>query len=238
MNIFPFKFTSGPGKGANFALLIFSALFLTVLPTIVTLVCFSLGMDDINDINFTFYALSAIIAGGICFKVLRQDFDSFVSHPFFCVMTVLGSFLLARFVDTFMGLFVSMLMGGEVENLNNNEVMADFGTAATGAITATTLFLAPIAEELVFRVGIFGTARKVFKKAWPAYLAGVGIFSLFHVISFAFSDPSYLIMGLLYVPLSFALCFCYERTNSVWSSILLHFINNGIALGVLSSGII
>ena len=238
MNSLPFKFTSGPNKKLSIVLLVFTAFYLTLLGPIVLFGCNYFGIDDANYINFIFYAIATVATVAMCFSVLKEDYNSFVTHPFFCILTVLGCFLIAKMLDSFVNILVFFLMDGNMENLNNNEVMAEYGTKSTGAIRATALFLAPIAEELMFRVGVFGTARRFFKKSWPAYIIGVVIFSLYHVAAYAFEDPSYLYMGLLYIPVSFALCFCYERTNSVWASILLHFVNNAIALGVLSSGLI
>ena len=42
-----------------------------------------------------------------------------------------------------------------------------------------------------------------------------------------------LLYALQYVPISYLLCRCYERTNSVWGNILLHMLVNFISLKAL-----
>ena len=45
----------------------------------------------------------------------------------------------------------------------------------------------------------------------------------------------YLLYMLQYIPVSFLLCRCYERTESIWCSIFFHMLVNGVALNALSA---
>ena len=99
-------------------------------------------------------------------------------------------------------------------------------------MAALAVFLAPIVEELMFRAGLFGGLRRFGRL--PAYLICMLLFSLYHVWGFALSDPAAWIYALQYLPVTYLLCRIYERTNSIWGSILLHMVINYIALNALT----
>ena len=49
----------------------------------------------------------------------------------------------------------------------------------------------------------------------------------------ALMDLKNLIYLLQYLPISYLLCRCYERTNSIWGSIFLHMLVNGVSMWLL-----
>ena len=63
-----------------------------------------------------------------------------------------------------------------------------------------------------------------------AYAVSIAAFSIYHVWGYAISEPSYWLYLIEYVPASYVLCRCYERTDTIWASMILHFGINGIAL--------
>ncbi len=78
---------------------------------------------------------------------------------------------------------------------------------------------------------VFGILRR--RNRMLAYAVSMAMFSLYHVWSYAFLDLKNLIYLLQYIPVSFLLCRCYERTNSIWGSIFLHMLVNGISMSLL-----
>ena len=85
----------------------------------------------------------------------------------------------------------------------------------------------------LFRGAIFGSLRKVNRVL--AYTASVLLFSVYHVWGYALTDPIYWIYVIQYIPVSWLLCRCYEKTNTIWGSILLHMLINGVSFAALSA---
>ena len=113
----------------------------------------------------------------------------------------------------------------------NNAAVMDLAHLELGKVTAMAVFLAPILEELLFRGGVFGTLR-----CWNrnvAYGVSMLLFALYHVWGYARNDPMSWLYLLQYMPVGFLLCRCYERTDSIWGSILLHMLNNAVSMRVL-----
>ena len=90
----------------------------------------------------------------------------------------------------------------------------------------------PTVEELMFRAGIFGALRR--RSRFAAYAVSALVFSLYHVWGFAIADPINWIYIIQYIPVSLLLARCYERTNSIWSSIFFHMTVNAVSLQALS----
>lgn len=83
----------------------------------------------------------------------------------------------------------------------------------------TLVVLAPLAEEVLFRGYLYGKLRKL-TPAWVAVLITSLIFGVVH---------GQWNVGLDTFALSLVLCTLREITGSVWSSVLLHMLKNGIA---------
>ena len=116
-------------------------------------------------------------------------------------------------------------------NPNNNAVI-DMTTQGFGMVEAMAVFLAPIVEELMFRAGLFGLLRR-YNRTW-AYIISILAFAFYHVWGYALNDPISWLYLLQYIPVTYLLCRCYERSNSIWGSIMLHMLINFISLRALT----
>jgi len=81
---------------------------------------------------------------------------------------------------------------------------------------------AGIAEELCFRGMLFGGLRERLPRLPAALIAG-GIFGLLHATTGISAVPPLIAFG-------FVLCLLYEKTGSIVPGILLHMLNNSVAL--------
>lgn len=91
--------------------------------------------------------------------------------------------------------------------------------------------MAPIIEELIFRRGL----RNAFTNKYLfAFTSGL-LFSLIHLISEIFVNPSLLIILYIipYGALGFTFALAYYKTNNIFSSITFHAIHNTIAILLL-----
>lgn len=114
------------------------------------------------------------------------------------------------------------------DNLNNETVGAML-SGHPGVMLLFTCIFAPITEECLFRGVLFGPFVR--KCPWLGYLLSVLLFSFIHVMnSIGVQSPRDLLLCFLqYVPLSFALCWVYQKTKSIWGSIVLHCMINLIS---------
>ena len=126
---------------------------------------------------------------------------------------------------------VALLAAGFSQNPNNDAVFSLAGDDL-GMTTAMAVFLAPIAEETMFRGGVFGLLRRYSRAA--AYGVSIALFALYHVWSFALSDPTAWLYLLQYLPAGFLLARVYEKTDSLWSAIFLHMTVNGVSMLAVS----
>ncbi len=84
------------------------------------------------------------------------------------------------------------------------------------------VILAPISEEICFRGMLYGGLRTKLP-ALPAALVGGLVFGALHALTGITAVPPLIVFG-------FLLCLLYEKTGSVVPGIVLHMLNNSVAL--------
>lgn len=150
------------------------------------------------------------------------------SAPFFDYLLVPPLFLLEITALIGVNLMVGRLAGG----FENPQVDAISGGQAIGGIEFVMLFLliamlVPFVEELFFR----GMLYPLLRQRMGAVLAitlNAAIFALFHVIPILL--PGLFVVGLF-------LAYLRERSGSIWPSVLLHAMQNGMALLAMSASL-
>lgn len=105
------------------------------------------------------------------------------------------------------------------------ELGADESTVALVAVAVLVTVLAPIAEEFFFRGFCFTALRRRVGVAGGAILTGA-IFGAIHLGS---SDPEFIVPLAVFGAL---LCVLYAWTGSLLPCMVLHALNNSLALGV------
>ena len=106
-------------------------------------------------------------------------------------------------------------------NLNDVAIAAQV-SAAPRTTALIVIFLAPFVEEVLFRGLVFGCLRE--KSAVVGYAVSALLFAFLHVWTFALM-LQYLAPGLVFA-------WAYDRSGTLWTSILLHAIVNALALYV------
>jgi membrane protease YdiL (CAAX protease family) len=84
------------------------------------------------------------------------------------------------------------------------------------------VILAPISEETCFRGMLYGGLRERLPKIPAALIVGL-IFGGLHALTGVSAVPPLMVFG-------FLLCLLYEKTGSIVPGILLHMLNNSVAL--------
>lgn len=106
-----------------------------------------------------------------------------------------------------------------------DEIAERFGSLA--AQFMLIVIAAPLAEEICFRGFLFGGLRKRLPMI-PAALAGGLFFGLLHFTTGWSAVPALIFLGAMFAVV-------YEKTGSLWPPIILHMVNNGLALAVLTA---
>ena len=116
-------------------------------------------------------------------------------------------------------------------NLNDVTIAAQVN-AAPRTTALIVIFLAPFVEEILFRGLVFGCLRE--KSAVVGYSVSALLFAFLHVWTFALSswDVSYFALMLQYLAPGLVFAWAYDRSGTLWASILLHAIVNALALYV------
>jgi len=223
-------FTSAMTKWEYAAALGYLPVHIYLLPRLLLAVFGEEGISAL-EVNVACYA----VAAAFLFLCLRRFF--FREYNALCdygpgvlleVAKSYGFLLLCNLAAS----LVLLLLTGETENPNNEAVLALAGEDL-GKTAAVAVFLAPIAEEAMFRGGIFGLLRKYSRAA--AYAVTIALFALYHIWGFALSDPTAWVYLLQYLPAGFLLARLYEKTNSLWASIFLHMTVNGVSMLALAA---
>ncbi len=185
---------------------------------------------DAAALNVACYAIGAAYMLLTQFRFLRRDFDPLCERPFAIFLQVLGCYGAMLLFN----MALSGLLGGFLEELDNpnNAAIVSMARISSGPVSAMAVFFAPILEEVIFRGAIFGALRR--RSRLLAYLVGVAIFPLYHVWGYALSDPTAWIYVVQYIPVTYLLCRCYERSDSIWGSIALHMLINYLTLQALN----
>jgi hypothetical protein len=100
------------------------------------------------------------------------------------------------------------------------DIAESFGP--TGIQVLLIVIAAPIAEETCFRGMLFGGLREKLPRLAAALICGL-VFGALHALTGVTAVPPLIVFG-------FLLALLYERTGSIVPGILLHMINNSIAL--------
>lgn len=117
-------------------------------------------------------------------------------------------------------------------NLNDTAIVAQV-SAAPRTTALIVIFLAPFVEEVLFRGLVFGCLKEMSRPV--AYVVSAALFSLLHVWTFALWqwDVTYLILMLQYLVPGLVFAWAFDRSGTLWTSILLHAAVNALALYVI-----
>lgn len=179
--------------------------------------------------NLAYYVVTTTLVFLLMGRYLRRSFDVLIDNIFGCLRSFGLGIIMFFVLNTVAGLVMGALGLADGDNLNQ-EAINGMLAENRGMMTAMTVFLAPVAEETLFRGGLFcGLYRR---GRWLAYGVCVLAFSVYHVWQYALAmwDISYLLMAIQYIPAAFTLCWIYEQSGSVWTSIFFHMGINLLAV--------
>jgi membrane protease YdiL (CAAX protease family) len=115
------------------------------------------------------------------------------------------------------------------QNGNNDNVM-DMVRAHFPVMAVSICVLVPVVEECLCRALLFGTIRK--KSRFLAYAVSMLVFAALHVWQYALSYSllNIVLVTISYLPAGLALGWAYEKSGTIWTSILAHACINLITI--------
>jgi len=119
----------------------------------------------------------------------------------------------------------SIVLGITEQDDLPDELGVDGSTAALIAVSLLVCVLAPIAEELFFRGFCFTALRRALGMLPAAVLTGI----IFGAIHLGGTEIEFIVPLMVF---GFFLCLLYVWTDSLLPCIVLHALNNALALGV------
>ncbi len=173
-----------------------------------------------GELNLVYYLVSDAVVLAVLLRWLRVNFDVLMDSFRNCLLTVFMMVIVNYAMSLFMSL-VLMMLGLLQDSMDAETVLAMQGREYA-VMKAAGIFLAPVAEEVLFRGVAFGSLQK--RSRLLAYIVSIVLFSLYHVWQFAVraGEPVYLLAALQYIPISFVLAWAYERSGSIWTTIFFH----------------
>ena len=116
---------------------------------------------------------------------------------------------------------LTRLVSASQTNLNDVAISAQIDDAPRSTFLIVVC-LAPFVEEMLFRGLVFGGLRS--KSRLAAYALSCALFALLHVWQYALvsQDITYLVLMIQYLVPGLGLAWCFDRSGTLWTSILLH----------------
>ena len=179
-------------------------------------------------VNFAFFAVNFVAVILIFRKFLKQNFQIAIAQPWRTVRFA-GIGLIIYFAGTTLVTTAATWIYPDFANINDMSIMA-MVQEHYGLMVIGTVMLVPIAEEAFYRGLIF---RQIFAhRPVLAYIVSMVLFSIVHIAGYVgvVDWLTMLLCFLQYLPAGFALAWCYHRTGSIFTSVLLHMAVNQIGM--------
>lgn len=202
--------------------LLFQVCFLSILLQQVNAL-FAYPLSNVL-LNFLYYSINAMATLVIFSRFMKKNLLRSLRFPKETLLYTVVGFCAYWLCSTLLSMAIGALVP-DYTNLNDNQIWALAGSNPFFMIFGT-VFLAPIAEELLHRGLIFGNLYT--KKPVVAYAVSALIFSSIHVLSYVGVYPTgYLLLALVqYLPAGLIFAWSYQRSGSIFTPMLIHMFNN------------
>lgn len=179
-----------------------------------------------SHILFWVSLLSFVIALGLNFQYLKKHF---LATPFFRSLRYAMLF-------TFIGFLLSILVSAVFvtpDTSVNQQIIQDLVGQAPKYLFVTVVFLAPITEEITFRLALQGMISRK-SRLFGALLSFI-VFVMLHLSTELINGTLTLAAFAAYLAMPLTLTYVYYRTNNLLIVILMHVFNNFLSFMVMYS---
>jgi membrane protease YdiL (CAAX protease family) len=181
-------------------------------------------------VNLIYFVISFVFILIFLFRYLKASFFALLDNLLGSLKYIVLAYMLNYLFITLVSVILSFILQ-DASNPNTQEIINQTKLDKDVMIFIAVL-LAPIVEETLFRGVLFGTIRN--KSRVTAYIVSALVFSVYHLWQYFVGgfEWSLLLYLLQYIPASVALCWCYEKSGTIWSPIVLHAAINLISIKV------
>jgi len=169
--------------------------------------------------NMIFFSVGISVSLALFFPFLREAFFLLCAEPKRALRALAAGTAL-HYGGLIVAAAVMERLGGASQTANNAAIL-EMTRRAPAAMLLFSVVAAPITEECLFRGAVFAQLRK--KSRFAAYAVTALGFALVHAApGMAAGHMGDAFGSLVYIPPSVALCFAYEYSGTIWTSIFLH----------------
>lgn len=166
-------------------------------------------------------------------KTIKKDFEKFRKEKnknITYIIKIFVIFMIVKYIVSFISILIMTLLNFDTSSMTsvNQNLIESYIKASPLLMLFSTAILAPFYEELLFRLGF----KKVFKNKYIFITLSGMIFGLMHV--FPLENGISLLLGLMqsitYVSMGIFLSYIYYKTDNIFISIGIHFLNNLLSI--------
>jgi membrane protease YdiL (CAAX protease family) len=220
-------------SGELIAGVIFFVIYLAVLPfaadPVFDLIAKLLGTGISDALRnaiyyYALFAVTLIIFHNFISRTSRQAMDRVGDV---CKNVLLGTVVMYGLNELVFRL-TNLVMTNRT-NLNDTTISAQIEDAPRTTLLII-IFIAPFVEEVLFRGLVFGNLKGKYRVA--AYVVSCLLFAALHVWQFAVvsREMTYFLLMVQYLVPGLVLAWMYERSGTLWASIVLHMAVNALAV--------
>lgn len=213
------------------------AAHLLFLGLLVEILFVTMGWDTTSaagqtELNIAYFIIGWLLTGAVFFHFLIRNFKTFLRSIKKSFLGVLAGGAALMVLNMAVNLLITNLLP-DFSNANdaNLEQMGQVSGLHHTLMLICTAFLVPVTEECLYRGVLFQTVYH--RNRILAYVLSTVIFSAIHWVGYIgqINDPLYFIVAFhQYLPAGIAFSLAYEMSDSIWAPIILHSINNFIAM--------
>ncbi|MBO5488438.1 MAG: CPBP family intramembrane metalloprotease [Eubacterium sp.] len=129
---------------------------------------------------------------------------------------LIGIGIFSQFAINIVIVMIHIIMPSAFERYSEISGLFDMSTAPAWLMILAVCIVGPIAEEVMFRGMIYGCIRRSFGM-WPAAIISAVLFGVYHMN---------LVQGIYAAVLGVVLALVYEKTQTIYGSIIFHVVFN------------
>lgn len=192
----------------------------------------SVPLNLVNAWYNLFYDVILLVVGSICFRhYIKESFNQVKGR---WLQIIIWSLTIGFGLLYLVNILTNALVLGIDPNATstNQNMVVMMSHLAPFPMIVSSVILAPILEELVFRVAIFQSLYE--KNKYLAYLCSGLAFGFVHIMNGLLGgDLIQLLFLLPYGLLGMMFCFFYEKKKSIFVPMLVHGANNLLSMLVI-----
>lgn len=219
-------------KGETVGGWIYLAVQLLILPDLLMLASVLLGLPmDTLQLNLWYFGVNLLSTLLIFHKFLWRSLKQLIENPGHVLSTAIIGCVVYWFLNFLVTILIFTLMPN-FSNVNDSNIAA-MAQSSFWPIALSTVFLAPLAEETLFRGLLFGWLYQ--RARIVGYLLSTAAFCAIHVIGYIGLYPwdILLLCFVTYIPAGLCLSWAYARSDCFFTPVIMHTIINAVSVFAL-----